>query len=478
MTPASGLVVDWLDWFLMVYQHPARNKYVSGGRGIQKTTHGIEWLVAETLDHKWQGTGIITAPTRVESKRLHWRHLIRFMNNQPIQIMKSANATDMTVELIDGKSIALFGMKEFESLRGIHPIACFNDEVAKSPMRGFQEVLDIALTNHKAKTLDCTTPRRGWWQARWAEGWGPKRKEGKMSWKIPQWDIGTVDPADLEEQRRTMSPELFAQEWGAEFTSATGLVFPQFVNKEWSQGGHLMPPGLIRQEMERGGYPMGALDWGYSKSNAVLLWLWITKNGGVIVLDELVCRQKTPAQMIQAAAAKRKLPPRIMLDSQCWSISQITGHADGRSIAEGFQRAGRKYGAAFMQADKRFPPSLVRINEIMTMDEDTEKFPNFAIEIGKAPQLCVELGALQEEHIRAGGGGFRDNIDCDAADAFRYGVMGARGGVTVKSSHYVDPEVARLRLKPVTRADVEEDEIIGWDDNSGVPIFKGEAADA
>ena len=471
MIPASGITVEWLPWFQEVARHPARHKYISGGRGILKTTHAVQWLVIETLRAKWQGQGVFTAPTRVEAKRLAWKPLNQFLESLPQKIKIGENATDMTVELIDGKSIALFGMKEFESLRGPHPVALANDEVAKSPQRGFIEVLDPAMASHMGPTLDITTPRRGWWQKRWLEGWGPGRELDSMSWKIKAADVGMISPEELAKFKKRMSPDLFAQEWEGEFTNAQGPVFPQFVDQMWDRG-HLMPPGMVRQEMERGGYLLGALDWAFS-GTAVWLWIWVTRTGGMIVLDELDCSHKTPAQMVTMAVSRRKLPPLTVLDSRCWGLER-----DGRSVAEDFQRHGRKYGAAFVKADKRFPDSIVKLNDLMTMDEDATKFPSFAIQADKAPLLRAQLNDLQEEDVRVGGGGFRDGAACDSADAVRYGAMALLSGHSRPSREHVDPEVARTRLKPLTRADVEEDEIIGWDDNSGVPIFKGEAADA
>ena len=470
MTPASGITVEWLPWFQEVARHPARHKFVSGGRGILKTTQGLEWLVVQTLNSARQGTGVYTAPTRVEAKRLAWKPLNRFLDSQPTKIKLSENATDMTIELIDGKSLALFGMKEFEGLRGIHPVALLNDEVAKSPMRGFEEVIDPAMASHRGPTLDVTTPRRGWWQKRWLTGWGPGRDRDAMSWKIKAGDVGMIHPEDLAKFKRTQSPDLFAQEWEGEFTNAQGPVFPQFVNKAWPKG-HLMPPGMIRAEIEKGGYPLGALDWAYS-GTAVLLWGWVTRAGGLIVLDELDCSKKTPAQMVTMAVARRKLPPIIALDAQCWAINQTTGLSDGRSIAEDFMRHGRKYGASFIQSDKRFPDSIVKLNDLMTMDEDEDKFPMFAIQADKAPILRAQLNDRQEEDVRAGGGGFRDGVEADAADAARYLAMATRAGYHKSTRVHVDPEVARTRLDPLRRGDIEEDEIIGWNDISGTPQWR------
>lgn len=461
---SSGLVLSLLPWsnaVLANWQYGAREQRVSGGRGILKTTAGFQLLTVWTLAAKRQGTGYYLGPYHNQVKKSVWHEANLWLESQPERIKLKDNATDLTVDLVDGKRLAFIGMDKYQGNRGIHPLAVVADEVSRIKRAAFDEVVIPAQRNHRGPCLDITTPTgSNWWKARWEEGEDPKETE-IASWKIKAADVGMVSAADLAKERARMSPELYAQEWEGEFTTASGPVFQQFINKRWSLG-HFLTPAQARQVQREGGYQTGAMDWAYT-GTAVLLWLWVTKRGGVIVLDELTCSKKTPAQMMTLARARRALPPAIWLDTACWSTTS-DGISVG-SIARGMQTAAGPR-VAIRQADKRFPESLNKINELMTITGD-EAWPQFGIVEGAAPNLVTQLQEIQEEDVKPRGGGFRESVPCDSVDALRYGVMAARAGVT--GGIVVDDRPEGPLARRLGRRGEEGDDIVGWDPVTGTP---------
>ena len=421
-------------------------------------------LTLWTLASPRQGMGVFTGPFRNQLKQSVWEEWNNWLERQPTKLKIGENATDLTIRLVDGKVLGLIGLDKYEHHRGIHPLAIVNDEVSRAKKVAFNEVLGPASLSHKGPELDITTPGgHNWWESRWAEGMGPDPETA--CWKIRSEDVGMVSKADLLAERRRLTAEMYAQEWEGEFTgTAGGPEFPAYIEKVWP-GGHLIPPGLVREEQRRGGYLLGCLDWAYA-GTAVLLWLWVTKSGGVIVVDELAVSHLTPAQMMtQAKARPLGIPPRIVLDYECWSPE-----SDGKSVADSFRRAAPR--TMFKKSDKRFPDSINRIREMMTMDGETD-IPKFCIEVGKAPVLRAELLNLQEEDEKLTGGGFKDTVQCDATDALRYGIMEARGGI---SPIVIDsrPKGPLWDVRPNRTA--TGDEILSFDPLTGRPKWGGASA--
>jgi len=448
-----------------LFYHPAQEHRVSGGRGILKTTSGFQILTSWTLSSPRQGTGIYTAPFHNAVKKMVWNEVNTWLEGLPVKVKLGENATDLTIRLIDGKFLAFIGLDKYDRHRGIHQIAEVHDEVARSRKQAFEEVLGPARMSHKGPSLDITTPRgRNWWMKRWEEGTLPEYPE-VVSWKIKAEEVGMISKADLAKQRARLSESMYLQEWEAEFTGADGPVFPSFIEKMWPEG-HLMPPGLVRQEMARGGYMVGALDWALS-GTACLLWVWVTKAGGLMALDELTCTRQVPPKMMTMARARRMIPNRIVLDSQCWANTQVGEGTDGRTIYDSFRRATPR--TAYIQSDKRFQPSIVRLNELMTL-EGVETFPKFCIEAGKCPNLTTQLLELQEEDIKPSGAGFRDASPCDAVDAIRYAAMSARSGVG-PSIQATSAEKGPLWNHLHPGASRAQDIQTGFDSLTGEPIW-------
>lgn len=85
-------------------------------------------------------------------------------------------------------------------------------------------------------------------------------RDGYWAIRIPSWLSGRVSQDDIDQAQRDLSPDWFMQEYGADFRSYTGLVYPEF-RKE----AHVVEEGPLCSEW------WGTIDWGYHEPAAALL---------------------------------------------------------------------------------------------------------------------------------------------------------------------------------------------------------------
>jgi len=337
------------------------------------------------------------------------------------------NATDLVIRLLDGKSIVLVGMDNYDALRSGGPIAVANDEKSYSDPRGFVEVIDPAIADKRAPTLDVSTPRgRNHFYHDWMTGWGEGRDPDTRSWKIRTEDVGTVHMDELRKFKKggtkQMTPEFYAQEWEGEFLGYEGLVFPEFINRPWPAG-HILNSG-VWNSMKRSCYHFGSCDWGFS-DETVMHWLARTTEGRVVAYGEIAEKNKTPAQIATVAKARYGFPQTVHLDPSAWDKE-----SDGKSVAEKFIAVGMRC----IRADNRFQASIEHLRTMMTMTKP-DVMPNFMIVEGTCPHLVENLSRLEDTAINPAGGGFRRHVDCHAADSIRYGAMSVYVGTPREEEH-------------------------------------------
>ncbi|KKN68454.1 hypothetical protein LCGC14_0450900 [marine sediment metagenome] len=447
--------MEMLDWQGEVLNDPAREKTVSGGRGIWKTDFGMKWLTLETLESQFRDVAVFTSPSYKQAKRNIWDKWNKFLEDQPVKIKVGENSQDLVIRLIDGKSIILVGMDNFDALRGIHPLGACNDEKAYSPILGFNEVLDLALANKKGKVLNLSTPKgRQHYYRTFMKGWGKSALKGHKSWIFGQPDVMTIPYEELLRYMpgmggdKEMTPDYYAQEWLGQFLGYEGLVFPEFVARPWPEG-HLLSVqdwNAIRDQC----YIFGACDWGFA-DETVFLWCARTPDGRIIIFKEFTVKNRTPTQVVQLIKGKHPLPDITYLDPHAWDRER-----DGKSVADEFNNAGLRCE----KADNRFQASIQHIR-IMQTQANPSDYYMFMIVEGQATKLSQNLSSLEDRDLEPAGGGFKRHADCHAADAARYGAMTLwatpivitteqlveRGPIYIPSQNSMDPN---------TNSEVEE----------------------
>jgi len=173
------------------------------------------------------------------------------------------------------------------------------DEVAKMKSKIWEMYLSPTLSDRKGKAIFITTPQGfNWVHDLFLLG---KNDELWESHQAPTWDNNIVFPEGLKEpflveRKRNMSPEIFDQEYGAQFTSFAGKVYP------------------FDRILDMGHFPYNpnfetycSLDFGYRMPSA--LWFQVHTVGGlehINVIDEFV--HQTNIKTDEFAEMVRKKP--------------------------------------------------------------------------------------------------------------------------------------------------------------------------
>jgi hypothetical protein len=165
-----------------------------------------------------------------------WRELKKAIDPR---LVAKKNETELSIELVNGSLIQLFGADNPDGLVGSSIDACFVDEAGLMP--NLQDVIERsirpALSDRQGKLVLVTTPR----------GFNHFYRICSMCWNFPypraervesndNWwfysfttiEGGNVKAEEIEEMSSTMPLKLFNQEMLAQFTTPANRVYENF----------------------------------------------------------------------------------------------------------------------------------------------------------------------------------------------------------------------------------------------------------
>jgi len=177
-------------------------------------------------------------------------------------------------------------------------------EAARLKKRTWDQYLRPALADRQGRALFSSTPRGfNWFHEFYLRGQDNDNPDNAWweSWTVPSRENPILPPEEIEDARKTTSPEAFMQEWEAKFIAYGGLVFPEFDENIHVRAQNFNP--LLRTSLW--------VDPGMAAPYCVLL-VQITPEEEVRVVDEIYLTQKTTAQII--SVAEQKWGPYIIND--------------------------------------------------------------------------------------------------------------------------------------------------------------------
>lgn len=206
-----------------------RNKVVVCGRRLGKTGQALRWLVHRAVtcrNAQWENWYV--APTLKAARRIAW---LRLKNLIPREILAmKPNETRLEFTFVNGNRITLLGADDPDGLVGNAINTLVLDEYGKMKINAY-EYLKPALKDPRGHMLMIGTPR------------GRNHFYDKYYYALtannPNWitypiyhsvDSPWVEPADIEEDRLTMDPLLFAQEYEGSFENYRGKVYKDFIS--------------------------------------------------------------------------------------------------------------------------------------------------------------------------------------------------------------------------------------------------------
>jgi hypothetical protein len=248
LTPAQKEIVD--------DRH--RFRVVNCGRRFGKTTLAALEIAGKAVSKNDTRVAYI-APTYQQARDILWRDLQRTLD--PVTISRNESRLELTLRTADGGEGLIFlrGWESIETLRGQRFDFLVPDEVVM--YRNFwiywQEVLRPTLTDTRGEALFLSTPR----------GYNhfydlelEKSDRDFKSFRFTTYDNPHIPREEIEDAKRQMTDDRFAQEYLADFRKVHGLVY-----KDFDRARHVTTR-LPKQRTER----ILGVDFGFTNPTAVL----------------------------------------------------------------------------------------------------------------------------------------------------------------------------------------------------------------
>jgi hypothetical protein len=398
---------------------------VNAGRRARKTTHGMFTAVSMAEESPYPGEVWYGGPTFRQAKMIMWTRLNEWLEAQPIKLKHGRpNATDLVIPLIHKRAIRLVGMDSEDSLRGPGPIGFVGDEWAmvKNPA-SFTNIVEPAMSDKIGPAVFYSTPRgRNHFYRMWKQGQpGKEAVPGWASYTVSTEEAGTVHPSVLDAARREMTPDFFAQEFGAVFHGYTGSMFPEFIFRHIPDG-HIMTEKHEAEYVDlRTGWKFNTMDYGFADETHLLYW-WVSPNGRVYIYDSFALENCTPENFMarlrgseSPLGGAREPLADIYGDPSMWQ----TEGTSGQSPAMKFTRAGWNLRPA---PRRLFQDRVNALRELLQFPSDN-LLPGLVIIEHRDPKLCSQLAMADDTWLKANRQGFRNGLDVHALDALLYGSM-------------------------------------------------------
>jgi phage terminase large subunit len=156
------------------------------------------------------------APFRDQAKRVAWDYLKHY--SEPVWDDKP-NESELSVKLMGGAKISVFGADNADALRGIYLDGAFLDEFGDFKPSVWGNVIRPALSDRGGWAVFGGTPkgRNEFWEVR------ERARKNPDEWfllELAASTSGLIDPKELEQARKQLTPEQYAQEYEIDFSAA------------------------------------------------------------------------------------------------------------------------------------------------------------------------------------------------------------------------------------------------------------------
>lgn len=220
------------------------------------------------------------------------------------------NRKDKVMKLTNGSTIRMGSVNQVDSAVGrSYDLIIFDEAALADGKDAFERALRPTLDRPGARAIFISTPRgkTNWFAEYFERGFSSEFKEW-CSIKATYKDNPRMTEADIEEARKTMSEQLFKQEYEADFNSYEGQIWTlkdhailgtkECVDEE---GRPIEVP--CREDMDI----IGGLDMGYKDATAFCIIGYDFKRERYFILDEYMDNMKSTSQY--AAAISETIGP-------------------------------------------------------------------------------------------------------------------------------------------------------------------------
>lgn len=263
-----------------------RFRVICAGRRFGKTQLSTEEIKGVAV-YKESRIAYI-APTYQQARDIAWNILVKEL--KPITLKVNESRLEIEVKNIKGTTsiIQLRGWESIETLRGQSFDFIIIDEVAM--MRNFwlnwQEVIRPTLTDRKGQVMFISTPKgfNHFYDLYNLENTDSNFK----SFHFTTYDNPYIPKDEIDEARKQMTEDRFAQEYLADFRKTEGLVYKEF-NRS------IDVKELNRFDLKE---IIAGIDWGYTNP-AGALKIGVSRDGLFYIEEEYYKKGQTTEQIVE-----------------------------------------------------------------------------------------------------------------------------------------------------------------------------------
>jgi len=314
-----------------VYQSDKRFRVLVAGRRYGKTHMARCELVVRAL-RGGKGRYWYVAPTLKAAKDIFWDDLKEAVHPSWVE---KINESELSIRLRNGAELRLHGADNPDDLVGRGLRFCVLDEFADMKPEAWERAIRPALADYRAPALFIGTPKSfNHFHGLFERGQSTdERWASWASWQFKSIDNPTLDPAEVEEARRTTDPRTFRQEWEASFEAVAGRAYYAFDRQHHRRPVQLQP-----------GPPVGiSFDFNINPSTAVIfqrvgdechVWreVWTAHAGGEAT-------RATALRVRDLLAEAHYEGPLKLYGDASGQAAKTTGPADHAVLREVFPRA-------------------------------------------------------------------------------------------------------------------------------------------
>jgi len=229
-------------WQSEVWDDTHRFRIVCAGRRSGKSV--LSQLTVINWASKEKGLYWIVAPTYRQAKEIHWRGIQEYI---PRKLIQNRNETELSIELTNGSRIALKGAENPDALRGVKLRGLVIDEIAA--IRNWEwlwsEVLRPTLTDYASPAMFISTPKG---YNHFYDLYGMGQNDGiYKSWRFTSYDNPYIPREEIDDAKKELTEDTFAQEYLADFRKFTGLA-----HKQWNREVNYIDTFDVPSEWQRG----------------------------------------------------------------------------------------------------------------------------------------------------------------------------------------------------------------------------------
>jgi hypothetical protein len=200
-------------------------------------------------------------------------------------VLKASKTKDNRyVEMQWGSFVRGKSAENPDSLAGEQLDLVVFDECARCTEQIFLEFLEGRTLDRKGRVLFISTPRGyNWFRDYFNRGQDPEMQaKGWASRNFPSWDNPYIDQEFLKTKRSETPEDIWKQEYGGEFITQAGLIWPDYKNRMVPDGHIFDPKDFI---LDKNWNVIRAIDVGVRHPTACL-WAAVDEESNVWVYRE------------------------------------------------------------------------------------------------------------------------------------------------------------------------------------------------